>query len=1303
MGKKKKSRKTNAVIETTIPETVEPKTNLVDDFFSSPGEITEYNEDDNLDFEAIFDEEEEEVPDYSKVKYAFPELTEQQKELARRYGFEYLLDVLPKEREKTPSESQVYLGKEKPKPGVTSVSEGVFHPETMPMINDFKEDIPKVEMTKHAQDLLRESTRADHTYIASDSFNIDGKTLLRSPKQFAEKVLQVQNDESIIPAPDKEIKLLFEFVKYEDYDESLSPEQIKALFYLPKHNRRDILDRVSNTEDLVKESPSGEDTKRGRTFEEMRDTLNEVYSRNMHSITNSLQVLLPYFKRSLKKNDMTEDELEALKVMYENVGLMEEFDVSKQYESRGFLTDVYYEAMEEIYDLLSNINYDFDPEAQVAYAVVERFKDSVAKDNKLNFKGLYKLLVDLWFKGFIDMHMPEQFNASILLEQAMEYFEANPIYEEEWRGKKYVINMLDRIKAKRGETTSPAVPLEEYENNYTKKLEEENMPLNVPDNFIANAANMSTSNAQDTPADFFNFKNWDPDVPGYLQGVKKKEEEPHVPTNMTIHKPEPMDNHKATRLNFEQPVKPETKEFQRPMHGGIGKTFPNTERLVQVNGSPDLTGLPQLSGYERTYNIPYEGVIISCDDGRFYLIEPQVVAEINTLRKYTQEEHNKTIKASFPEDAFIRPTTLIHDKYWKTPTITGYVPYHCYLEKSPIVKELVWLSQEDYYTMCKSALAADQAAGYDPKHFSETTGSNLHYANAYNEAYTILKGSVRSDYADKRINTPILPTPVREPRFIETGVQANYGDLMNLTHGYGIGEYTEINNDGWCGIGCGYTPIGNNMTFAGLNTLLGGNNMRLVNSAAIGTPIASVAPTVTGANNNTSIFGAPIPNPQVNGAIYNKVDTSVVWDKSTNTMVPNPQYNNTAANNTMYIGNNNNPNMGMGVNNMTNMGVQPTATPTFGFMNQTRPGSVLPQQPTVLGFTNMNQVLQNQNQGLNVAGMPQQNTAMPNAFAQPNVNANNDYVAGYNKAKAELEPVIQQMQAQLQAMANEINKLRVNAQGVYQPVTQFQHTQGLGTIGGATNTMTFGSNFATPGYNVNTTGFNNNYYNAFSQPTFGAATTPNFGYTPQPTTATFGGGTFGFTNQAPMTNNYTPMSNGMNNPMFASSFNQPQYAQATPMYNTNFGFNTPQPMNNTVMPQTNFYTPAATMPQNSWTSPTGHTIVQTNVSPMSFPQTQPWTAGTQAPATPVMGMGNNAMFASNFQKPIGSQVTATPYMGASAQPQVMNAQMPVAGYGTSPINFMSNNAATNNFFTPAQAIPAAQAMGYNNYQRPVVI
>lgn len=725
-------------------------------------------------------------------------------------------------RTMTPREAQIFEGKARDRGESTSVANGVFDSSKQP-IPDVKSSAPLVEMTDNAKMMLRKASRFDSTYIETDAINIKpGVNMVNNPTEFAKEVYKVQINDNIIPADNNVLDNKIAFLKNDGIIEELTPEQIKAFFYLPKHNREDVIHMSDIAEDIVTDSyvnEEGKSKKMGISLREARKKLRDTMLENLNKVSMNLETLIPFFKANLKTLDETQ--IDAIKNLYTITGMMDKWEDDSTKTYYGIAPDVTAAAFEQIYDILSNINYDFDPEAQIALVVFEKFKTSTYEEKVTSAIDVYKVMIDLWYKGYIENLMPDQLEVSYLLEQAMNYFEANPIYEyTDSKGNKKIINMQKRIHTKQGQYVDcrPIDNIIISEKGEPQMIQVSNEILGAARDVLVEASNLSGNGSI--------LHN--PNTAKNLDSNSALENMGFVSTTPVATQPVPAKGVGigATVAGAAPSKMPVIKvAVQKDNHTAISQTLPiaynpNNQvassamaptpviresgiKPINENGHIDLAGLPYLTFYENIYDYLGCERILSHDNGKFYILRGRTLNKYLEFRQRQREMHNDMVRKANP--TFCRPSELLSDANQKIIKIDQVGPYFEYIRITDDVFELGFLTDQDYRRLID--LCRDSAIKGGITMSGYGIGSNVGLIDVYNRAKAAVTG--RSMSGGMRIDTPINPANGAPAVYTPNSLGGHTMTAVNNVPGVSVAPMTPANP-------YNYTPIANDMTVAGV-------------------------------------------------------------------------------------------------------------------------------------------------------------------------------------------------------------------------------------------------------------------------------------------------------------------------------------------------------------------------------------------------------------------------------------------------------------------------------------------------------
>lgn len=538
------------------------------------------------------------------------------------------------------------------------------------------EDRPKAgdaEMTLGARQDLRDVIAKGNMYIPEENFSImDGDVnLYDDPDIFNREVKRVQEDDSIATAtPEQRLAIIEDTVSRKI--DNLTDEQLKALFYIPKKTRNSINHMIDGevydyTNAIM--STSDEDNNievesRKPLDDALTAELSHLQSVRFEKVKAGAQFLKKFFNNNFEK--MTPLELEGLRLIYSETEETDD-DVPDPIEW-GFLAhdrdEFRRKSLAELQMYLYRINFRLDPLAAVALNTINNIITTRSiKDREITIVEYYKLLVDLYVKGYPihdRINFPE---TSALLLSALEYFQANPIYINNLdKSNPRRINMLERIKAKEGDKINAIGETEEEEIERQIKVDEqmeEEMIKNV------NAASASAGVAQtlaitqpQQPIDpskrlptMVELSHIDPEILKFQTAIRLNEHPETMRNNMQTLSLAPVE-FDATALPGvnAQP----TNVFPRQM------TYEELQGS-EVNGSQLLFGLPTITAdcvLARADNY----FVLKYPDGKCYKVINKAKEVLKIRLEEVIAQHNLKHKES---SSFPRPTLYrkleIHD------------------------------------------------------------------------------------------------------------------------------------------------------------------------------------------------------------------------------------------------------------------------------------------------------------------------------------------------------------------------------------------------------------------------------------------------------------------------------------------------------------------------------------------------------------------------------------------------------------------------------------------------------------------
>ena len=347
--------------------------------------------------------------------------------------------------------------------GFTNEEPELTMPDEDNVIKDLEPREETIELTPSARESYMKQTLNEFAEIKSDRFGVDGHTIDKDYDYVLKAAARVQADNTITPVAKERIEEMFRRISNDDESFThLTDEQLKALFYVPKHARwyhrnignglykRDMLADGYTDEDGLVERKDNESIK----ISELKKIRDENYTYILNSLSMAVDTLHPKLIEFSKT--LSPEEMSMLSVIFKSANIdFEDLHINHT----GFAPATSELLINELYEILEAIDETLIPGVRTAKDVVFYLDKIInSKETKINItEYVYKTLIDLAYVGFINPNMTEYIYTATALSMAIEYFTAHPLYKysDHVSGQEIVVNMLDRINAKHGDRVDP--------------------------------------------------------------------------------------------------------------------------------------------------------------------------------------------------------------------------------------------------------------------------------------------------------------------------------------------------------------------------------------------------------------------------------------------------------------------------------------------------------------------------------------------------------------------------------------------------------------------------------------------------------------------------------------------------------------------------------------------------------------------------------------------------------------------------------------------------------------------------------
>ena len=524
-----------------------------------------------------------------------------------------------------------------------------------------------VELTPEARDIYENMAQNEYADIQARQLGVKGLAMDDDLEKFAEEVQRVQNDPNVKAIDKSRLEHVLQSLADNNNYLFLTDEQLKALFYLPRHSR--WFKRPSEKvypEDALADAYSDEHGMVERASDKSVIDLDRVRDIRLTTLTdlqNKLSVAVDNLRPQLLALGtlLNQEQLSHLSVLFKVAGL--DFDDVIQEKQTGESTNEL--LISELYEVLYNYDEIIYPNVKMAKDIVFKLDDMISKKIPNITPKIYKTLVDLAFLGFINSKMSEYTYISAWLSLAIEYFEAHPMYTFVYDNKEYTVNMLERLHARKGQKINP---LETPVIDEIKDLGGEEMITVQDKDIIEKAAAAVQSNFGPTAGIQIGKGESDP------WGIKK--ENTAVLPNATIKQAAPYNSKVPTTNLFNTNAVENDKKTlmgqkdKLPMMGEQPAPVVNpnlgmpSAQIVEYRIDPNidkdysfgtqyLWGLPEFKLTEEMFYINDKEVAVKYADGRVFVVNNVWIPLMQAAWSLIREAKMKAITAN---GGYPRPT-----------------------------------------------------------------------------------------------------------------------------------------------------------------------------------------------------------------------------------------------------------------------------------------------------------------------------------------------------------------------------------------------------------------------------------------------------------------------------------------------------------------------------------------------------------------------------------------------------------------------------------------------------------------------
>lgn len=555
-------------------------------------------------------------------------------------------------------------------------------------VKDLEPRDKTIEFTADAREEYLSQTVNEFATISADNLGVDGKSITDDYDHVLSAIERVQNDPNITPMSKERIGEMFRKMSNDDDTFThLSDEQLKALFYVPKNARwyhravenspykRDILADGYTDENGLAERKDNESIMRSN-LKKIRD---ENYTYIMNALTMAVDTLHPKLIEFSKT--LSEEEMSMLSIIFKTANI--EFK-DLEINHTGFSPATSSLLIEELYEILESMDETLIPGVKTARDVVFYLDKHInSKEAHTNIIELvYKTLIDLAYVGFINPNMTEYIYTATALTMAIDHFIAHPLYKyyDHVSGQEVIVNMLDRINARKGDKVNPLGynEIEFVGDQIVNEIGGSEM-VRIEGSTINATAGLKQNvgldpNTQSSPYLENNGSVWGDsgfanttEYPGANKNgsIKPKVNVIHSDgtpaTNLfpkkdnsyqkllagdrsglpVIGMPQYNNSFSTTGL-VGQPSSPPVAVYNDPM----------IDRDISI-GSGHLAGLPNFNCTEEFYCINSQEIAIKYSDGRVYIVQGKMIPLIQEIYSMRRKEIEASIKA---KGGFMQPS-----------------------------------------------------------------------------------------------------------------------------------------------------------------------------------------------------------------------------------------------------------------------------------------------------------------------------------------------------------------------------------------------------------------------------------------------------------------------------------------------------------------------------------------------------------------------------------------------------------------------------------------------------------------------